>query len=258
MASSTARAGSMGLRVRRLVQRVAHFVKPPPTYMPLTLDQILGAQQGRSVVEQFSDLWYRSGASGQLNWRGDPVLKNPCDLWMVVELFQRLKPTVIIETGTHHGGSASFYADMLRMLDVPASVVTIDLNPKWSFDPVTKGIVSVVGYSTDDAVTEQVKQAVARAIAKHPGHVMVMLDSAHNEENVSREIELYSPMVTVGSYLIVEDTNVNGHPSSPNFGPGPWEAADKFLARQSDFVADSECERFLLTFHPRGWLKRVK
>lgn len=60
---------------------------------------------------------------------------------MIVELFQHVKPSVLIETGTHRGGSAPFYAD-----------ITIDINPKWSFDPADKGIISIVGYSSDESV----------------------------------------------------------------------------------------------------------
>jgi cephalosporin hydroxylase len=248
----------VGVRLRRFVQRAIRFVKPPPAYRPLTLDEIMGAQQGLNLVQQFNDLWYRSGVAGQLSWRGDPIVKNPCDLWMVIELFQRLKPAAVIETGTHFGGSASFYADMLRIQQIPSTVITVDINPKWSFDPASKGIVSVVGYSVDEKVVDSVGRALASATAGHDGHVIVMLDSDHTEENVTKELALYSKFVTPESYLIVEDTNINGHPSSPEFGPGPWEAVQKFLRERSDFIADPDCERFLLTFYPRGWLKRVR
>jgi cephalosporin hydroxylase len=251
-------APNIRLRVRRFVQRAAHFVKPPPVYKPLTVDQLLDNQRSKDIIDQFSDLYYSSGTSLELNWRGDSILKNPCDLWMIVELLQRVKPGVLIETGTHRGGSASFYADMLRLLDVSATVITIDINPKWSFDPADKGIVSIVGYSSDESVQAQVKYAVEKALAKRPGPVMAMLDSAHDEASVSQELAFIAPFISVGSYLIVEDTNVNGHPSAPDFGPGPWEAVDKFLASRTDFVPDRECERFLLTFFPRGWLKRVR
>lgn len=246
------------LQTRRFVQRVASFVKPAPVYKPLSVDQLLDNQRSRDIVERFSDLYYKSGTPPELNWRGDTMLKNPCDLWMIVELFQRVRPSVVIETGTHRGGSASFYADMLRLLQIPATVITVDLNPKWSFDPRSKNIVSVIGYSSDAKVQAQVAAAVRGALDKHPGAVLALLDSSHDEANVLQELEFVAPFITVGSYLIVEDTNVNGHPSSPEHGPGPWEAVERFLAARGDFVADRECERFLLTFFPRGWLKRVR
>jgi hypothetical protein len=63
-------------------------------------------------------------------------------------------------------------------------------------------------------------------------------------------------LIHPGDYLIVEDTSVNGHPTFPEFGPGPMEAVEKFLATTNDFVIDERCERFLMTLHPRGYLKR--
>jgi len=248
---------SVNVRMRRFLYRVAWYLRPPAVQVPLSLDQILGAQQGIDLVQRFNDLYYRSGTPGELNWRGDRVSKNPCDLWMVVELLQRIRPAVLVETGTNYGGSASFYADILKILEIQAEVITVDFNPKWSFKPADKSITSIVGYSTDAHVFEQVSNAVSKALQRRTGPVMVLLDSDHNEANVSRELELYSRFVTVGSYLIVEDTNINGHPSSPEFGPGPWEAVDKFLRQRKDFVVDRDCERFLLTFFPGGWLKRV-
>jgi cephalosporin hydroxylase len=87
---------------------------------------------------------------------------------------------------------------------------------------------------------------------------MVVLDSDHSEAHVLQEIRRYSPLVQVGDYLVVEDTNVNGHPAYPGFGPGPMEAVEKFLAESSEFAVDARCERFLLTMNPRGYLKRVR
>ena len=75
---------------------------------------------------------------------------------------------------------------------------------------------------------------------------------------MQRELELLAPQVTVGSYLIVEDTNINGHPTYPDFGPGPFEAVEEFLESTTDFVADPAREKFLMTFNPRGFLRRVK
>ena len=71
------------------------------------------------------------------------------------------------------------------------------------------------------------------------------------------ELRLYATMVSEGSYLIVEDTNINGHPVFPSFGPGPYEAVTKFLAERSDFSPEREREKFLLTFNPRGYLKKL-
>ncbi len=86
---------------------------------------------------------------------------------------------------------------------------------------------------------------------------MVVLDSWHTKEHVLRELELYANLVSVGSYLIVEDTHVNSHPVPWNWGEGPFEAVSEFLNKRNDFTPDENCERFNFTFNPSGWLKKI-
>ena len=96
-----------------------------------------------------------------------------------------------------------------------------------------------------------------RAAAAGAETVVVILDSDHSASHVREELRRYSDFVTPGSYPDVEDTNVNGHPILPSFGPGPREAVDAFLADDSRFVRDTDCEKFMLTFNPGGYLRRV-
>lgn len=248
----------MNHSTRLRIARVVGFLKPTPQKVPLSIEQVLGRSESLDVVERFNKLYYDGGISGTLNWRGQPMIKNPCDLWMMLELLQTIRPVALIETGTHHGASALYFAEMMTLLGSPLRVITVDINPKWHFDPEQFGIESIVGYSTDRIVIEKVRSAVRAILQRTPGPVIVTLDSNHSESNVSIELELYSPLVTQNSYLIVEDTNLNGHPAALDHGPGPWEAVDKFLGRHTEFVRDRTCERHLLTFFPGGWLKRVR
>jgi cephalosporin hydroxylase len=64
-------------------------------------------------------------------------------------------------------------------------------------------------------------------------------------------------MVTPGQLLIVEDTMLNGHPVHQDFGPGPMEALDTFLSETDDFTIDAIGEKFLVSFNPRGYLRRA-
>jgi cephalosporin hydroxylase len=241
---------------RLRIARAVNFFRPQPARIPLSVSDILSDSASSSVVDQFNKLYYESGVVGTLHWRGIQVIKNPCDLWMMLELLQAVRPSVLIETGTHYGGSALLFSDIMSLLRIPVTIITVDINPKWTVDPSQYRIESIVGYSTDPRVVALVCEAAARILAEQPGPVMVTLDSDHSEENVSRELQLYAPMVTPGSYLVVEDTNVNGHPASPEHGPGPWEAVQAFLAANPDFQPDLNCQRHLLTFFPNGWLKR--
>ena len=87
---------------------------------------------------------------------------------------------------------------------------------------------------------------------------MVILDSDHKMEHVLRELDLYNQFVTKDSYLIVEDTNINGHPVKKEFGKGPMEAVDIFMKNNQEFYIDKSKEKYFLTFNPNGFLKKVK
>jgi cephalosporin hydroxylase len=86
--------------------------------------------------------------------------------------------------------------------------------------------------------------------------VLVIFDSNHHKDHVLKELLAYSPFVQVGGYIVVQDTNLNGHPLM-TLEPGPMEAVEEFLAADKHFKPDQGRERLLFTFCPRGFLKRV-
>jgi cephalosporin hydroxylase len=92
---------------------------------------------------------------------------------------------------------------------------------------------------------------------RSPEKCMVILDSDHSKQHILAEINLLAPYVSVGSYLVVEDTNINGHPAYPSFGESGFEAVEEFLSKNQNFSVDTSKEKFLMTFNPRGYLKRM-
>jgi cephalosporin hydroxylase len=210
----------------------------------------------RKVTDAFHDLYYNgpqeSGGNLYLDtyWMGTPCQKCPLDLWIYQEILFEMKPDLIIETGTHSGGSALFLAHLCDIMG-HGKVVTIDLVERPP-RPTHERIIYLDGSSSDPDVI-----AKARAFGGPDDNVLVILDSDHSEQHVLQELELLSPFVKVGGYLIVEDSNINGHPTFPAFGPGPFEAIEKFLASNPGFVVDVEREKFLMTFNPSGYLKRI-
>lgn len=108
---------------RMRLARIARFFRPQPSKIPVSVHDILSETSAMNVVEQFNRLYYDSGTAGSLRWRGIEALKNPCDLWMMLELLQRVRPSVLVETGTHYGGSALYFAEMTALLGHPCSIV---------------------------------------------------------------------------------------------------------------------------------------
>ena len=201
------------------------------------------------VRTQFHLLSYYGGALQQTYWLGVPVLKSPLDCWIYQEIISEQRPDLIIETGTDRGGSALFLASMCDLVGT-GTVLSIDIRAaaKVSHPRLTL----LVGDSTSAEVLDAVR--TARRSAER---CMVILDSDHHAGHVGRELRAYREFVSAGSYLVVEDTNVNGHPVMPEHGPGPYEAVHDFLAEDHDFEIDRSREKFLLTYFPDGYLRRV-
>jgi cephalosporin hydroxylase len=206
------------------------------------------------IVERFHELYYRRWQAGadtiNLSWFGHQLWKCPLDLWIYQELLVRIRPDVVVETGTWCGGSALYLAMVLDKIG-HGRVITVDTTPRPN-RPQHARIDYLTGSSIDPAVVDKVHDSVAN------GRAVVILDSDHTESHVYAEMVAYSPLVQIGDYLVVEDTNVNGHPAYPDFGPGPMEAVNNFLSLNDEFVVDQTCERLLMTLNPKGYLKRIK
>jgi cephalosporin hydroxylase len=162
-----------------------------------------------------------------------------------------LRPDVIVECGTGTGGSSLFLAHQCDLLGTGRiiTVDVIDLPDR----PQHERITHLVGSSISDEILQQIRSSL-----KDTDKVMVILDSDHSKQHVLNELKCYCDMVSVGSYIVVEDSIIGGHPVKPRRKPGPMEAVFEFLETNSDFVIDKDREKFLLTFNPNGYLKKVK
>lgn len=208
----------------------------------------------QEIIDKFHSLYFRLNEKKpglMLSWMGYQVGKLPGDLWLYQELLFKLKPDVIIECGTHRGGSALFFANILQLLG-NGRVLTVDLYPKENL-PSHALITYFNGSSTDLNVFQNISKSI-----NENEKVLIILDSNHTRDHVLEEMCLYKNLVSSGSYLVIEDTFLNGHPSHENYGPGPMEAIDDFLLINSDFEVDRSLEKFLFTLNRRGFLRRIK
>lgn len=204
--------------------------------------------------------------SYHFSWLGRPIIQFPQDIIAAQDIIWRVRPDLIIETGIAHGGSMIFSASMLELLRGEGQVLGIDIDIREhnrveiEKHPMFKRITMIEGSSIDDAVVEQVYN-----FAKGKERVLVFLDSNHTHEHVLREMELYSPLVKKGSYLVVFDTVVEDMPNE-FFENRPWgkgnnprTAVWEFLKTNDRFEIDKEIEnKLLITVAPDGYLKCVK
>lgn len=204
-----------------------------------------------SISEQFHELYYESRVWRNTFWLGVETLKCPLDLWIYQELLHEVRPRYIIETGTAAGGSALFLASVCDLLGT-GEIISVDIEERPA-RPAHARIEYLTGSSVAEETVRAIKERVASA-----GPVLAILDSDHIQQHVSRELRIYGAMVTEGSYLIVEATNVNGHPVLQSHGAGPMEAVESFLRETSQFTPDRDREKFFLTFNPKGYLRKIK
>jgi cephalosporin hydroxylase len=223
---------------------------------------------GADLRTDFERLIERSGPyryTYNFRWLGRPIIQFPQDLVALQEIVWDTKPEVVVETGIAHGGSLVFYASLLELLGGDREVIGIDIDVRQhnrvaiEAHPLAHRVTMVEGSAVEPAIVDRVRDLVRGR------RTMVVLDSNHTHEHVLRELELYSPMVSVGCYLVVLDTIVERMPAHLHaerpWGPGdnPMTALDAFLATTDAFTIDREYDdKLLFTVAPRGYLKRTR
>lgn len=210
----------------------------------------------KRAVDEFHIHYEESRIWEKTSWLGVPCWKLPFDAFILQEIIHEVRPEYIIETGTAHGGSALFFASICELLG-EGKVITCDIQAKVDHDLINQyhwadRIEFIPGSSTNQLVVAQIKE---KCEGKRN---IVILDSYHSFDHVREEMKLYYPLVSVGSYLIVEDTHVSGHPVPWEHGKGPYEACENFLSKHFNWKAEYWTEKYIMTFNPNGYLKRIQ
>jgi cephalosporin hydroxylase len=197
----------------------------------------------------FTELVKKTHNFGTVKWLGQPIWQNVLDLCTLQETLFEVKPDLLIECGTNRGGSALFYAQLFDLMG-RGRVISADLHKMHEISHPR--IEFLIGSSVSHQVLEQVRSAVRAT----DGAIMVVLESNHSSSHVSKELEAYSDLVTPGSFLLAQDGVIATLPLFRD-KPGPLPAIREFLSRHSEFEVDiARSERFLITHHAMGWLRR--
>lgn len=235
----------------------------------------------KDSVSQFMRESIASQYSYNYFWLGRPIIQYPQDMVAMQELVWAIKPDLIIETGIAHGGSLILSASLLALLELSEAaekgevvdpnkpkrkVLGIDIDIRAhnraaiEAHPMAPRIEMIQGSSIAPEIIEQV-----RAVAANYSRVLVCLDSNHTHDHVLKELELYGPLTSVGSYCVVFDTLVEDLPKelagNRPWGPGnnPKTAVFEYLKSHPEFVIDKEIEhKLLITAAPDGFLKRTR
>lgn len=202
----------------------------------------------------------------QSNFLGQPSLNLSQDLFLFQEIIWKSKPDVVLEIGMAWGGTSLYLANILSLV-TNGKVICID-----KFVPehvkrniqkhkkLSKNIKIFQGISTDKKIINKIKTIIRKK------KVMVILDSDHTEENVLKELNIYSKFLKKNDYLIVCDTFLNFTGKIENERPRMWNnkknphtALKKFLKSNSDFKIDQEINnKLLLSCNYNGYIKKEK
>jgi cephalosporin hydroxylase len=198
--------------------------------------------------------YYETNVWKDLHYRGVRTLKLPLDMWNYQEILFEHDIHWVVETGTRHGGSALYFADLLDAANREGWVASIDVTHE-ALSPVAAAHPKIRLLLGDSALESIRQQVMGQIPAERRGGLLLILDSDHAASHVLRELTTWVPALRRGDYLIVEDTIVNGHPVRPNFGPGPMEALDVFVARNPGRLqVDSAREaKFGCSFAAKGY-----
>jgi cephalosporin hydroxylase len=186
-----------------------------------------------------------------ITYQGIPCLKCPNDYVIYQMIINEVQPDLIVEIGTNNGGSALY---MAHLLDVLANGVihTIDIDDR--SEELAKQHPRIKFFHNgwedyDLSITKEFKK------------ILVIEDSSHHYENTLNAIEKFSPLVTVGSYLIVEDGIIDEIGMSDHFQGGPIKAIKEFLPKHPEYIIDENWINMFgknSTFNVMGYLKKVK
>jgi len=236
-----------------------------------------GKDYGIGTPEAFkivSDAWLRSGWDTKyvysFAWLGRPVIQLPEDMIRIQEVIFDIQPDVIIETGVAHGGSLIYYATLCKAME-KGRIIGIDIEIRSHNRKAIEShflypyITLVEGSSTDNSLIENVKSMI-----KKDEKTLIILDSNHSYDHVYKELELYAPMVSVGSYIVATDgimAFLKGAPRSSDDWDtnNPKNAAEDFVKNNPGFIIEEPAFPFnesviteRITYWPSAYIKRIK
>jgi cephalosporin hydroxylase len=186
----------------------------------------------------------------KITYRGVPAQKCPFDYVLYQMIINEIKPDLIIEVGTNNGGGCLYMADMLDIIG-EGTIHTIDIEDKVpeivrNHPRIKRFTKGWEGYSVDNA--------------KGYKKILVIEDGSHTYEDTIGAMNKLAHLVSVGSYLIVEDGIVSALGTEGSLNGGPLKALREFLPKNKNFTNDTYFSNMFgenATFNVNGYLKKT-
>ena len=197
----------------------------------------------------FTEAYWNSMEWRDTAWLGKKVQNSPVDLVAYQSLLHEVRPEVILEIGTGGGGRAWFLASICDLLDHGEVISVGEPSPAslWEHDRIS--------YVEADPLAADTAAEVRALVGDRRGLIIIGLGS---KRRVLGAFNAFSDLVPVGSYVVFEDTIVNGNPVWTSFGAGPLSVVREVIRTDGDFFVDTSRESFSATFNSGGFLKRQR
>jgi len=226
--------------------------------------ELSGGSMDKVNLEEFMEQINHSFMGAPWNyWMGIKIVKNPLDMMILQEIMFDKKPDTIIECGALYGGSAYYMAHLMDLMDIDGKIITIDIE-EFPIIPELENSLMNIGWKIINVdyklyqprpIHPKIKylqsNCLTAEITKISSKTMVILDCNHSAEHVYAELEKFSGMVSVGQYIIVEDTD------APDRINGPASAVERFLNNNKNFVVDKSREKHGVSSNLGGYLLRI-
>ena len=240
------------------------------------LENVQDSKELHDMATNFHSITAPLKYAYNFDWFGRPIIQLPQDIVMMQDIIWKLKPELIIETGVARGGSLILYSSLLHLIDIANKKMKIESaveSEVWGIDikvhdenkeaiaahPFSDKIKIFEKSSTDLDLVDDIKEK-----SRHFESILVILDSDHTASHVSKELELYAPLVTVGSYCVVFDSTIEDMPADQfldrDWGPGnsPRTAANEFVSKNPNYQVDKDIDKkLLITAAAGGFVKRL-
>lgn len=187
----------------------------------------------------------------KITYKGVPCIKCPFDYVIYQMILNEVKPDLLIEIGTNHGGSALYMADIMNTIG-KGEIHTIDIDDRSYPEAKKHPRISFFHDGWENYNLELTREYET---------ILVIEDASHEYNNTLMAIERFAPIVSDGSYLIVEDGIIDALGWTANYNGGPVKAIKEFLPKHPEFQIDYKWINMFgedATFNTLGYLVKTK
>ncbi len=187
----------------------------------------------------------------QWEWMGVPIIRHPDDIVLQQEIIWSLKPSHVIETGVARGGSLLLSWSLLQICSGGGKVLGLDIKIlDHTFEKLKHFLDSgqIIIHEVD-SISIEAKRLIKKFLIDSTKPILLVLDSDHTHDHVLAELNLFAPLLPVGSIVIVADTIVEDMPQDYyvdrkwGIGNNPLTALNSFLNANKNFILDKRWSR---------------